>query len=370
MQNSKTLWVIAGQFPVGWSIPVYVEGEESGFCRVSDAIIIPKRARETLDMALEAYGIQDQDGWKIPDWALRQIGRIENREVDPEDCFSWGKRKSSFRRAFDEHHPFESEFLRDICELGITPEPDQMELIWAMICKRMSEWLLVQRKPIDFGFVKLHPAPLRPDWQVQMLARRKHGKTPADVSVMSPDLMATGRDGVMTWSVFVEHTKDWKTASERVERQRLKVMGREGYAKNIATYADHAKSRFSRLFKNWIQEIACPPARICESYRHGDFTIVPGKAVKVSEVVGRLASIAASIRGKVSVRKKGSVGEIVAGQAEIVPEMSALQSMENMRGPKPEGHFLREWHQNPDTDGVPVLYAGQELGVGELPPLR
>jgi hypothetical protein len=167
--------------------------------------------------------------------------------------------------------------------------------------KLMAHRLLNEGRPVDLGFVILHPSLYRPGWQRKIMEangrrglnafkrRRWSGGSPVFPDVNnSPALNRGQRMRLLMLESFamnleeryvyrwieVEHTRRWWAMVRMVERARLEVLGEIRYAKYIIETAVDALDSTIRLYNKWIAAVSRRAQFSFANNRFGDYWFV------------------------------------------------------------------------------------------------
>jgi len=153
---------------------------------------------------------------------------VENLEAEP--AFN------AFRNAPDSNKTFVESLHRvtRIDDLAV------LKTLWNAVCNHMAYWLIIEQKPIDFGWFKLHAFPVRDNWKQVLIAKhhqlrsasRLMGESRMDAldaggvlqSLQQTDLIALRSEDsqrTVSWTLEVEPTDYWDQYVNSAEKERL-----------------------------------------------------------------------------------------------------------------------------------------------------
>lgn len=239
-----------------WQVPMYcmpvLADDVHKAWHLTKAVTAPLTAQTALRNELDGCATwHSKDGWVVmdsvframfrkaegvtPSYYLRKEGcQVNLRQVEIEAL------TEEFEATTKPPEP-KVDFVEDLVAKTSVASPQLIKAIYNAICNHMAYWLLIEGKPIDFGWFKLHAFPVRANWKQIVLARH-----PAIVDasmevdeeervgqLMEAGVMGTlqettlvglrGRDGEkrVSWTIEVEPTSSWDQYCDALEIHRL-----------------------------------------------------------------------------------------------------------------------------------------------------
>lgn len=168
----------------------------------------------------------------------------------------------------------------------------QMAIIYPAICQAAMEWLMVEKKSVDFGFVIMHPMPHRANWKQIMLALFPTlgptllGKSRLvkealltssgfSTKLLSGELLAVASERYVVWGIETELKRSWWKAMFRHEASKLSTLGSVAYASFTARQILKLKPQIIRAYLSFLRQVAYPCAQIRKSRVYSRGFIVP-----------------------------------------------------------------------------------------------
>lgn len=160
MIGEPELWELAGPY---WKLPLKVirlgsmAEVRSGF----GVRLTPKMISQA-EAALDRYGEKNGSTHYMLTEELVALGAVLSSCSDPEDVLEWLPAKQ-------EKIPEVKgvpEFIHKYCESGysVIRDPQVADIVWGSFCKWMLHWFVNRTEPIDLGFAKIIPLPMRRNW--------------------------------------------------------------------------------------------------------------------------------------------------------------------------------------------------------------
>ena len=194
-------------------------------------------------------------------------------------------------------------FLKYVSEKTGTISYTQLAVLYPALCQAAMEYLIAERRPVDMGFLVLHPCPHRANWKQIMLAQFPQlgptllgesaavkeamlDGTGAANKMLNGEMLAVCGERVIVWGVEVELKRSYWRAMLKYEYAKYRHLGSIGYAAYIARVIVALRPKIFRIYLSYLRQIAYPCARIKQSRVHRRGFIIPfvprGKARPVS----------------------------------------------------------------------------------------
>lgn len=184
------------------------------------------------------------------------------------------------------------EFLRYVANTTGHASYEQLTILYPALCQAAMEWLLVEKKSVDFGFMLLHPTPHRANWKQMMVAMFPAlgptllGKsrvfkeslltsTGFVTKLLSGELLAIATGRYVVWGVETELKRSWRKAMLRHEAAKLSALGSINYAAYTAKQIVKLRPRLINAYLSFLRQISYPSAKIQQSRPHRRGFIVP-----------------------------------------------------------------------------------------------
>lgn len=286
------LWIIRGNRPVLWTIPMYAKHVTGYEVELVTAVPILKLHERALRARVEEVGRIANGIYYVAIQKLREIAKAVPSQ-DPELLFSWNTLRADQRQYAEKfNNPDQIDFLDRMFQNGIGKTRDEVTWWWYQFCNHALETLVAHEKPVDMFFCRLHPSPYRSDWRQQFMGKmfnhvKQHGKTAEDIAsdpkfrqlFESPTLASFFPDQkVLERRIEVEMKPEWWSNILHVEKtRRSELLSREQY---VQAYEDSCR-RFAKaaatLFADWMEGAHHDCARIAGSGVSGRFLVRSSK---------------------------------------------------------------------------------------------
>jgi len=230
--------------------PVTVEGLSKAYHIKNAVICNPATHRKVAAELDEVSTWKTVDGWVvIEDVFLKMFQKAEGitptfyymKDGDPVNARD--VEIEVMESQFDQHEsaPTASKgFVEDLYAKSGVDQLPVLKALWNAICNHMAYWLLIEQKPIDFGWFKIHAFPVRANWKQILIARHRClpsiGRMTGEdritsinengiaASLQETTLIALKGDRHekrVDWTVEVEMTKAWDDYVNALELHRL-----------------------------------------------------------------------------------------------------------------------------------------------------
>lgn len=269
-------WLVRGSLPVLWTIPFRVTFEdEHSEAEMFAAVPLLKIQQKAVDWHMErvAHGRQVNGAWMVRRRELKLMAQHVLTECDPEELFSW-ERKREYRydpKLVDNRD--RNEFLDTIFHLGIGKSREETEYLWKSFCNHALDWLINHEKPVDMYFAVLHPSVYRRNW-----CERIHAESWVPMKeewlkvnqkfqqhLRGGRLLAVTDEGTIKRYIEIELTENWTKAIKVVESTRLKRLNPVRYAELIAETIIKQLGISARIYAAYVAAIREPIGSVTAS---------------------------------------------------------------------------------------------------------
>lgn len=183
-------------------------------------------------------------------------------------------------------------FLKHVATSTGVASYEQLALLYPAICQAAMEWLLIEKKSVDFGFVILHPQPHRSNWK-QMMAAMFPTLGPALLGksrvikeslltssgfitkLLSGELLAIAQGRYVVWGIETELKRSWWKAMFRHESAKLSALGSINYAAYTAKAIAKLRPKIINAYLSFLRQVSYPCAKIQRSRVYSRGFIVP-----------------------------------------------------------------------------------------------
>lgn len=343
--NVEELWVIRGSKPVLWTVPFWLTWEKGQmeatiFCAQPLIGIQEDAVSSVLRQSARPFNGM----WRITRPDLERIGYQVNPPKRPELYLSW-ERTKEYQKLENkpELHEEVNDFIDALYQRGYGESRELVAYQWRQFCNHMQHWLLVKEKPVDLGFMKLHPSSYRQNWMLVVLSRfPKLGQAISHLSepelsyilhksgfmeaLLSLDLLAVNNRWEYCYrQVEVEMTKHWWKSVELVERNRIKNLGRFNYANHVMDSVRRGLKGTIQRYRRWLAHIARPSGRHVPGIKAGAFRIIARKGNPRRQIHGAEKFLDAVVPNKLPAFTAASLSQGVFEAPETMPTLPDLQ---------------------------------------------
>lgn len=180
------------------------------------------------------------------------------------------------------------DFLKYVAQTTGAASYEQLTILYPALCQAAMEWLLTEKRSVDFGFIILHPQPHRSNWKQMLVAMFPTlgpallGKTRIVkesiltssgflTKLLSGELLAIAAGRYVVWGVETELKRSWWKAMFRHEAGKLSALGSVDYAAYTAKKITQLKPKLVNAYLSFLRQISYPCAKIQHSraYRRG-----------------------------------------------------------------------------------------------------
>lgn len=252
------LWTVRGNRPRLWTIPVWVEQKEKR-ARIFAAIPLLATQLRALHWRLTDQGAQREgDEWEISAKKLKLIA-MASPVIDPEYLLTWEhlrsadlpKRKRSISQ--DQH-----DFVDDMYLRGIGQSREVLRYWFVEFSNQMLDWLINHERPVDLGFCILHPSPYRLGWQhriyegVKNYGQKRGPRHKRAVGQLEKRYLIVDQGRHCRRTIEIEFPRTWWKIIDKVESERLELLGDYGYAANFMASVRRREAVSYRLYNQWM----------------------------------------------------------------------------------------------------------------------
>lgn len=347
------LWIIRGNKPVLWTMPFWLvwdteEVEATIYC----SLVLPSFMTDPVTELLATCARPYNGMWRILKEDLERIAYKVDPPVNAPFYFSWERTKEYQKPVYRPEDVAElNDSIDAMYQRGVGNSREEVAYWWRQISNHFFDWIIMKEKPVDLGFIKLHPTHYRQNWKSVLLGRfpklglatNKFTKPELDYimhatgfteMLLSLDLLAMNPTKHYLYrSVEVELTKTWYKAVYDVEMARKKRLGVFIYASRCMDSVKRSLPAMQRIYRQWLAHIARPTAKDIPGRRFGSMRMVPyqGDARRSDFVsTGVLHPV---VPNKMPSFKPASLPNSVFAPAENLPKLPNLQ---------PDGTLLRK----------------------------
>lgn len=291
----EELWILRGNEPVLWTVPFFLLWEERDVeATLYCSIDMPPFMMDAANSVLLNCARPFNGMWRITKDALERIAYRVDPPVNAHLYLSWER-----RREYQEpkHYPEKTidlnDFIDSLYQRGVGKSRDEVAYWWRQFCNHMLDWLVMKEKPVDLGFMKLHPTHYRQNWKPLLLGRfPKFGiaihklvdpelkymlhKIGFLEALLGMDILAMhhGRHYLYR-NVEIELGRTWLRSVRDVEVERRRRLGVFLYAQHSMDSVRRGLPTMLRLYRQWLAHIARPSVKDLPGGRRGKFRMVP-----------------------------------------------------------------------------------------------
>lgn len=252
-----------------------------------------------------------------------------------------------------------TEFLKYVANHTGQVSYPQLAILYPAICQASMEWILQEKRSVDFGFCILHPRPHRANWKqilvalfptmgVSLLGRPRALKEALLTSsgfvtkLFSGELLAVAKERFVVWGVEIELKRSWWKAMFRLENATLSALGSVQYAAYTAKQIERIKPRLINAYLSFLRQVSYPCAKIQQSrtYRRGFIAPYVPKGRVRAVAVGDIPVHPVVARNAREVADR-PLREVAIPDAGLppVPDFPPLETdLRLSRGPEDSGH--------------------------------
>lgn len=254
------LWTVRGNRPRLWTIPVWIE-QNGKQAKVFPAIPLLATQLRALHWRLEDQGAKREgDEWVIPAGKLKLIAMAAPK-IDPEYLLTWEhlrladlpKRKRAISQ--DQH-----DFVDDMYLRGIGQSREVLRYWFVEFANQMLDWLVNHERPVDLGFCILHPSPYRLGWQhriyegVKNYGKKRGPRHKRAVGQIEKRYLIVDKGRHCRRTIEIEFPRTWWKIIDKVESERLELLGDYGYATNFMASVRRREAVSYRLYNQWMAD--------------------------------------------------------------------------------------------------------------------
>lgn len=184
------------------------------------------------------------------------------------------------------------EFLKYVAQKTGNCSFEQLAILYPAICQSAMEWVLVERKSVDFGFAILHPRPHRANWQSILLATFPRlgpsllGKSRIIkeailtscgfyTKLFDTKMLALSQGRIVVWGLDVELKRSWYRAMLRNEMYKHSKLGSVEYCSYIARCIAKLKPKSLSVYLSYLRQISYPAGMLRKSRSYSRPFIAP-----------------------------------------------------------------------------------------------
>lgn len=380
----RQLYEIRGE---GYCLPVWVEGMKKVyktriFVVLNHLLHLTPRMQKTAEETLDTFGtrIKAKSGYFSNTWTvdLESASMFLSKSIheDPEDVLVWNSAQASPLKAPESEKEW-GDFATAYCnsKFAYVKSVQEVQILWASLCRFANEWMLLKNRSLDLGFVTLHALPFRMDWlgrasnalqydwsdkkNVNLYAASSHFGT---LKKNFRRLLLNGffsclESGgeVVRWSITAIPSERFYSIAQSVEKKR----GGAYMSAYLSKIRDHSYGFFKvayEIFHTYSSEADRPFLRFPEILKERVINTQLDKLLKehlCDEPVLANAPVEKSEQASVD-----SEGEDLQPVPDLQPTSEDVRNAGDTLGQSEDGVA--------GTDGMPVFHAMEGQGGGEL----
>lgn len=287
-----------------WSLPFWCE-YAGRTVRLERACPFTGAQEREIALLLEPSGAEKRGVfWHVPALFFAAIAAPVPSHLSPDSLVKWNPSQPAIPippPATSGLSAQEEAFLRDFWERHRAGGETFGELVvlWRMIGNHAMHWMINKEKPVEFGFLTLHPVPFRPGWRTLVnewvpgvisalrriasaVRKRCHANNSNFPGIMADERLLAINPKTRCIHRFVEVTmgKLWWKNVDRRERKRRATLGPHGYAKAVEASVGRATESAYALLVETLATSSRPCGKLVDRERAGRVELVPYHAKK------------------------------------------------------------------------------------------
>ncbi|HEU4344378.1 MAG TPA: hypothetical protein VFU31_22690 [Candidatus Binatia bacterium] len=341
----EELWILRGNEPVLWTVPFFLCWEKPDIeATLYCSLDMPTFMRDAADSVLLNCARPYNGMWRILKEDLERVAYRVDPPVNAHLYLSWERRKEYQK---PEHHPEMvidlNDFIDALYQRGVGKSRDEVAYWWRQFCNHMLDWLIMKEKPVDLGFLKLHPTHYRPNWKPLLLSRfpklgiALHKLTGIDMkyilqtsglleALTGMDILAMHRERHYLYrNVEIELGKTWYRAARDVELARRRRLGPILYAQHSMDSIRRGLPAMLRIYRQWLARIARPSVKDIPVGSRSRFRMVPNLRPANPAYALSLAALYPVVPNKMPEYQPASLDKSVFAKAEDMQALPGLQ---------------------------------------------
>lgn len=262
--GATNFWILHGP---GWSLPIRAF-TDSGFARVEPAGTLTRAMRAAVQARIEALGTTNGEHWFIMRDTLNHFA--DKIEGDPDDAISWTTYPG--RVALTKQPEGMEGFFEEFVRCGYASSVGEAQVRYGQLCDRLFNRLAAERKPVDLGFVTMHPLPVRGDWMefIRQMIRigiwqRYGSKTiPEGFRIFKRQLanprmfMYDKYNDVLLWTITLKHKAVWWKAIIKTEKERRTAGIGYRYFTEVRKFLKSRCKEMNECFREFVSQTRRP----------------------------------------------------------------------------------------------------------------
>ena len=222
--------------------------------------------RQALDKRLSELGTSNGEDWFITKAALK--ANADRWDGLPEDTISW---VSNVGRVSMTEQPKDMEGLyEELVRAGFATTVPKAQLLYGILCQQFLHRIVVEMKPVDFGFAKIQATPLRADFMrlfsAHTMRRILHGPFREKIvrqALHDGRLMFYNKSNkIILWNIAVRHSRAWWQGTRKSELSLLARQGRVHYMLRVKDRLLAAEAILYEIFTDYIAQAHRPALKI------------------------------------------------------------------------------------------------------------
>ena len=146
--------------------------------------------------------------------------------------------------------------------------------IWLQLCRSAVNWMVVDGKPLDMGFCKLHAFPFRRNWLAVMAAKypyygeiakmpveereRRLAGTTFQWMLEQPEMASMADPAQFDWTLDIELDERWHEFTTKAEKEQLTYLGPQEYYQRWLKMVRRSYKQITSTFHDYFQTSAQP----------------------------------------------------------------------------------------------------------------
>lgn len=265
----KELWVVTGTDPVVWSVPFWSDWDGLGtdiVCAMPLTKFQTEAVARRLRMTVGPNVRRIEKRMTMRE--LHAVGHKVQPLAHPEDHFVWERcRTANLGPLVMKRRADRDEFLAPMFLRGIGKSLDELEYWLNQFANQMVWHLLNKETPVDLYFCKLHASPYRSNWKMSEKKMDPHHLM--EIKRLAWDGRACVR------AIDLEYTRTWWALARRIERDRVKLLGKKAYAAEYMAFVERRIETSIRLQRAWMENYRRARPRIAPN-NPGELAIFRG----------------------------------------------------------------------------------------------
>jgi hypothetical protein len=298
--GDKELWVMSYD---DWAAPLYCtpskDEADTPYWMVQSAEYMGHVVDPQIRLKMQPHSVIKEDmRWVVPHGTLSTLA-VKVPGITPRYYARSPVRPGPVPEVYTfddlgEAPDFDMEFLREAYVRSEVASLGVFKTVWRAIVAAIAYRLLVENKPVDFGWFRIHALPYRANWKGFIASKHprlhaaytmsKDNRAAAlkmdgvEDDLMRTDLMAVKRhegNTLFQWSIEVEKKQSWYDYEQKLEQERCKGGSPKAYIPRWGTIVNRLRNTIHGLLFDYCRQtaLACGiPAQVGD---RGERRLVP-----------------------------------------------------------------------------------------------